>query len=277
MGSPQHKAVIAGIAILIVCAMRSGAAFSEVVQTKSDIKGASLVSLETLPRSPENGSLDAYCEGYRAGKLTALGSQVARLGWIVTSEALLGRYHVVTFASGFTASTSAMCFARNANIGVFDGSELIALAYTARAADTHLGVVEPLESGALLIWSDPPGAPVGELHAEADGFRLTAVARERTFCRGRAVVPNVYDKPIDAARKILIAHGWRPLRPREQPGEWDGATELARRGVIEAEACSGTGVGYCAFKYGGPAGVLGVTTVGEDNMVVRYGVTCSAR
>lgn len=282
MGLPQHKAVILMVTVLVACTMCCGAAFSEVLQTKSDIKGASLVSLGTLQRSPESGPLDEYCNGYRAKKLTTIGSHVASLGWIVTSEAQLGRYHVVTFASGFTAGTSAMCFARNANIGVFDGSRLIALAFTPRSAKRALGIVEPLESGALLIWGDPPGWPVGELHEGANSLRLTAISAERTFCHRRAVVPNVYGKPLDVARKILIAHGWLPLRRRESPDEWDPADGLAKHGVVEAEACSGTGVGYCSLKYRGPVGVLRVTTAGGDpnpanNSVVGYGVACSAQ
>jgi hypothetical protein len=280
MGLLHYRAVIASVAMLATCAMSSGAASSsDVLRSKSDIKGVSLVSLRAIPRSPENGSLDEYCEGYRARKLTAVGRQVAKLGWIVTSEAPLGRYQVVTFVSGFTPSTSAMCLARNANIGIFDGASLVALAYTPRSTDTPLGKVESLEGGALLIWSDPPGWPVGELHEQNNSLRLTPIAPERTFCRGRAVVPNVYGKQIEAARKILIAHGWRPRRPAQRPPfEVDFiVAQLAKSGVIEAEDCSGTGVGYCGFAYDGPAGVLGVTTAGDDHSVVSYGVACSAR
>lgn len=262
-----------------MCATSAAAAS---LQARSDIKGVSLVALATLPHSPEKAPIDEYCEGYRAKKLTAAGRQVAGLGWIVTSEASLGRYRVVTFASGFTPGTSALCFARNPNIAVFDGVRPVALAYGSRRAEGALGVVEPLESGALLIWGDPPGAPVGELRQEAGGLRLTAIAPQRAFCRGRAVVPNVYGKPLDAARRILIAHGWRPLRPSEKPGEFDTAADLARRGVVEAQTCSGTGVGYCEFKYRAPAGVLGLTTVGgepkpADNTVVSYDVDCARK
>jgi hypothetical protein len=275
MGLPQYESVIARLAILIACAMCSGAAPADVLQTKSDIKGASLVSLRTLPRSPEKGSLDEYCEGYRAEKLTATGREVAKLGWIVTSEAPLGWYQVVTFASGFSPGTSAICYARNANIGIFNGASLIALAYTSRSAGWQLGRVEPLESGAVLVWGgDGPGPPVGELHEENNGLRLTEIAPERMFCSRRAVVPDVYGKPLDAARKILIAHGWLPQRPSERPGEYDRAAELAKRGIIEAEVCSGTGVGYCRFNYRGPAGVLSVTTLGEGPTVVSYDVAC---
>ena len=75
---------------------------------------------------------------------------------------------------------------------MFDGTALVALGYTARAARWQLGSVDPLESGALLVWGgDGPAPPVGELHEENGGLRLTAVAAERAYCHGRAVVPNV--------------------------------------------------------------------------------------
>ncbi len=244
------------------------------VQTNSEIKGASLVPLQSLPRSPETGTLDGYCDGYREKKLSATGRLVEKLGWIVTSEAPLGRYHVVTFASGFDPGTSALCFARNANIAIFDGSNLVALAYGKSGRAGPLGVVEPLEGGGLLIWTDPPGFPVGELHADTDRLQLTPVAPARSLCNGRATVPNIYGKKIEVARDVLISHGWQPQRPKDRPGDWNSASQLSREGVIEAENCSGTGVGYCSFKYRTSAGVLGVTTAGEDHQVVNYGVSC---
>ncbi|RQV16116.1 hypothetical protein DF018_20570 [Burkholderia cenocepacia] len=276
----RHLASIVSIAVL-ASATFGGTASAEPLRTGSDIAGASLVPFGTLPRSPENGSLDPFCTQYRAKTTTAAGREVAQRNWIVTSEAPLGRYTVVTFASGFSAGTSAICFARNGNIGVFDGTTLVALGYTARKANWQLGSADRLESGALLIWGgDGPAPPVGELHEHNGELRLTRVAAESTHCNGHAVVPNVYGKPLDAARKILIAHGWQPLRPREKPDAMDGAATLAKHGIVEAEACSGTGMGYCALRYRNAAGVLGVTTVGGEpdrpsaNTVIDYQVAC---
>ncbi|ELW9445215.1 hypothetical protein KDW19_00575 [Burkholderia cenocepacia] len=276
----RHLASIVSIAIFAGTPF-GGTASAEPLRTGSDIAGASLVPLGTLPHSPERGSLDPFCTQYRAKTTTAAGRAVAWRDWIVTSEAPLGRYTVVTFASGFNAGTSAICFVRNGNIGVFDGTTLVALGYTASKAGWQLGSVDRMENGALLVWGgNGPGAPVGELHEASGGLRLTRVAAERAFCDGRAVVPNVYAKPLDVARRILIAHGWQPLRPREKPDAMDGAATLAKHGIVEAEACSGTGVGYCALRYRNAAGVLGVTTVGGEpdepsaNTVIDYQVGC---
>lgn len=260
------------------------------LRLKSDLGEYQLIPLRRLPRSPEKSALDEYCSGYRAAKQSPLARSVEKLGWIVTSEAPLGRFRTVTFASGFNPGTSALCFARNANIAVFEGGALVALAYPKRpyqGPDSNsnpipLGVVEPLEDGTgLLIWTDPPGTPVGELRVEGESLRLTARAKEHAYCQGLARVPDIYEKGIDTARRMLFARGWKPQHPAEKPGDGDMAREMAEMGLIEAEACSGTGVGFCNWAYRGKAGLLHVSTVGgalepARNTVSSYYVECGA-
>ncbi|MDC6126841.1 hypothetical protein PPH41_02325 [Burkholderia gladioli] len=253
--------------------------------TASEVTGASLVPLAVLPPSPEHGAPAEFCAHYRepADALSAAGREVEKLGWFVMSEAPLGRYRAVSFASGFEPGTSAICTPRNANIGIFDGTRLIALAYTARKADWHLGRLTSLETGGLLIGEGQGvGGPVAELHQQDEGLRLTAVAASRSFCQGRARVPNVFDKSIAEARKILIAQGWRPMRARRGDPLHDVAADLARHGVIEVNDCSGTGVGYCGYSYDNAAGMLSVVTVGGDpdprnDDVVSATVACTEK
>ena len=258
------------------------------LRVASDLEEYQLIPMHSLPRSPEKSALDAYCSGYRAAKQSPLARSIEKLGWIVTSEAPLGRFRAVSFASGFNPGTSALCFARNANIAVFEGNALVALAYPKRpyqGPDSNsnpipLGIVEPLEDGpGLLIWTDPPGVPVGELRVEGESLRLTARAKEHAYCQGRARVPDIYEKGIDTARRMLFARGWKPQRPAEKPGDGDMAREMAKQGLIEAEACSGTGVGFCNWAYRGKAGLLHVTTVGgapepANDTVSSYDVEC---
>ena len=251
-------------------------------RTESDLPDVTLTALSTLPPSPEKGAVDQFCDHYRVAPESDAGKLVAGRGWIVTSEAKLGSYQAVSFASGFEPGTSGICFARNANIGIFSQADLVALAYTPKTSKTVLGPVAPLEGDALQIWGgDGPGSPIGEIHEVQGVLRLQANAAEQPVCNGKAIVPNIYDKPITEARKLLAAKGWAPKAPDEAPGEGDGAASLAKHGLIEAEACSGTGVGYCRFTYSGPAGTLGVSTVGGDSedgsqdTVVNYGVHCS--
>lgn len=256
------------------------------LQVGSDLSDYAFVAMRHLPRSPENGVLDEGCTGYRTEKPSPLAKSVERLGWIVTSEAPLGRYRVITFASGFDPGTSALCFARNANLAVFDGEALVALAYAKHpyrgpddpANPVPLGRVELLEDATgLLVWTDPPGVPVGELRLVSQGLRLTARSPHHTYCQGLAVVPDIYGKPIADARRMLLEQGWRPRRPAEQPDAFERALGGADVDTPELESCSGTGVGYCAWNYSGKAAALGVVTVGEDHTVSSYGVTCKER
>lgn len=258
-------------AIMLACASilsaMAPAAMAQTPSTASEVTGASLVPLAALPPSPEHGAPAEFCAHYRepADALSAAGREVEKLGWFVMSEAPLGRYRAVSFASGFEPGTSAICTPRNANIGIFDGTRLIALAYTARKADWQLGRLEPLETGGLLVGEGQGvGGPVAELHQQDEGLRLTAVAASRSFCQGRASVPNVFGKSIAEARKILIAQGWKPVRAKRGDPLHDVAADLARHGVIEVNDCSGTGVGYCSYTYRNAVGVLSVVTVGGD-------------
>ncbi|WP_186082556.1 hypothetical protein [Burkholderia gladioli] len=276
-------------AIMLACASilsaMTPAAMAQTPSTASEVTGASLVPLAALPPSPEHGAPAEFCAHYRepADALSAAGREVEKLGWFVMSKAPLGRYRAVSFASGFEPGTSAICTPRNANIGIFDGTRLIALAYTARKADWHLGRLTSLETGGLLIGEGQGvGGPVAELHQQDEGLRLTAVAASRSFCQGRARVPNVFDKSIAEARKILIAQGWRPMRARRGDPLHDVAADLARHGVIEVNDCSGTGVGYCGYSYDNAAGVLSVVTVGGDpdprnDDVVSATVACTEK
>lgn len=243
---------------------------------ESAIAGMALVTLFDLPRSPESGAVGEDCEGYRGDAETEAGRAVEARGWIVTSEAPLGRYRVVSFASGFDPATIGICTARNGNIGVFNGDRPVALAYAPSGSETIPGRVEALESGALLVWGGGyPGPPLGELRLDGDHPQLTGIAAQQTFCGRTATVPNVYGLSIEAARTKLIAGGWRPLPPDEAPDQYDRAAEMARNGIIEAQYCSGTGMGYCAFRYRGRGGDLDMTTADDaPPVVVGYGVIC---
>lgn len=262
----------AGLATLLVSNSCTRARASE---ASSEVPGVSLTDISYLPRSPENGIDDGVCDGYRAANLTATGRAVEARGWIVTSEASLGRYRVISFASGFDQSTSAICTVRNGNIGVFDGAQIVALAYSPRGSDASLGWVEELDNGGLLVWGGGyPAPPLGELHLERDRPRLRTVAPEQEFCQRTVVVPNVYGMPIGTARVEIIASEWRPLPVDADEAQYSGVERLSERGIVEAHACSGTGMGYCSLRYTSAAGILELTTAGEYDRVVSYEVTC---
>ena len=92
--------------------------------------------------------------------------------------------------------------------------------------------------------------------------------RSRTHAR----LPAISGLPYHKARKELLAAGWQPLRTKSfnevdtDPDISSGNGPLFwRRGYIELEASSGTGLGCCAFLFNDAYGNrLRVCTAGEE-------------
>lgn len=74
---------------------------------------------------------------------------------------------------------------------------------------------------------------------------------------------------ITVLRAKLLAQGWKPMEtfganPDGQRWSFFGdAGELYRGGLIEVEACSGTGLNHCTFYYRKAQRCLQVSTRGE--------------
>lgn len=84
-----------------------------------------------------------------------------------------------------------------------------------------------------------------------------------------ATIPAIRESTYHKARKRLLAAGWKPIRTitqRTGPDIFDGNGPLFwRKGYVEVEACSGTGVAACAFLFKDAYGNrLRVTTEGEE-------------
>ncbi len=97
-----------------------------------------------------------------------------------------------------------------------------------------------------------------------------ARGQEERPCRPRrhARLPYVKDLTYGAARRRLLAAGWKPLqtKPADDPLVNTGNGSLfRRRGYVELESCAGTGHADCSFlfkdRYGNR---LRVTTEGEE-------------
>jgi hypothetical protein len=251
-------AVLATIGLLL-----AGAASPRVA---SEIPGIVLTAATDLPRSPENGAIPEECSGYRNQPHESDAARlVAARGWIVTSEARLDQYEVVGFASGFDPMTSGICFFRNGNLAIFEGTALVAIAYATPAAKLTLGSADMAEGHGLLVLSgNGPTAPIGELRQEGGVLKLAELSAGRTFCSGTVAVPTIYGESIRDARAILMAKGWKPRPPDRGLSPDDFGAGLIAQGIDEVQTCSGTGVGYCGFDYSGPGGVLSVTTIGGD-------------
>ena len=87
-----------------------------------------------------------------------------------------------------------------------------------------------------------------------------------------ARLPAIAELSYSRARKKLLAAGWQPLQTKsfneadEDPDIKSGNGPLFwKRGYVELEACSGTGVAACAFLFKDAYGNhLRVTTAGEE-------------
>lgn len=90
--------------------------------------------------------------------------------------------------------------------------------------------------------------------------------------RRHAKLPPITELTYAKARKKLLAAGWQPFRTKsfnkaaEDPAIRYGNGPLFwKRGYVELEACSGTGMAACAFLFRDAYGNrLRVTTEGEE-------------
>lgn len=270
---------------------------------ESRVPGLAITPLASLPPAPASARERQGCETrLMRNPRSEAARQVAAAGWGVTGEEKLGRYQAVSFAGEFQGGTSGSCQVGQGNVAVFEGSRLLAVAYAERGAPRSIGGIAPLWPDGLRLWDGdflaapladlrPAGGAGGQGGAGGAGggqagqpgaperLALLPLAAEEQVCQGRGRVPNIYGQPIDRARAALLAAGWQPV-----PGERDPALPEAREkallqhGVTEVESCSGTGFGFCSYRYRGPAGQLSVTSVGDGELpsVSDYAVRCGA-
>ena len=100
-----------------------------------------------------------------------------------------------------------------------------------------------------------------------------AWAQDKPCCPTKhAKLPAITELTYHKARKMLLAAGWQPLRTRSY-NEGDTDPDISsgngpvfwKRGYVEVEVCSGTGVAACAFLFRDAYGNrLRVTTEGEE-------------
>jgi hypothetical protein len=87
-----------------------------------------------------------------------------------------------------------------------------------------------------------------------------------------AKLPSVAELTYHKARKRLLAAGWQPLRTKSfnEAGSdpdiaYRNGRDFWKRGYVEVESCSGTGVAACSFLFKDVYGNrLRVITTGEE-------------
>lgn len=88
-----------------------------------------------------------------------------------------------------------------------------------------------------------------------------------------AVAALVQDAPYAEAREKLLAAGWQPMAfdMTTLAGRCSFREEICTT-YPEAEDCSGTGMGFCLFRFEADGRKLSVTTAGEEiTDLVVYG------
>lgn len=291
----MKRVLIFAVAALAACQQsdsQPGQARKIVGQTQlklaSKVEELRIVSAISLPTNPNRGPVDDYCSSYVVANPKSQGGRLAdRNGWIVTSETKLGTYDAVTFVGGLDPATSAACFHQDGNLAIFDGSRLEAIAYRQHSSknpltigdqgvEDSLGSADQIDERKIRLYYGLPSAPFADVVLR-DGISIEQTGKEDRVCGGAAVVPNIYNEDIRQARKRLIAYGWRPQKPTE---ELNGGIDedLKKQGVVEVEACAGTGFGYCAFNYEHKKGFgLRVISAGDDPNVIGYEAHCGRK
>jgi hypothetical protein len=236
--------------------------------TNPDVKAALLAD---LPHAPASAPLDPYCADYSLKPQSSAGRAAAAKGWLIAGEARLGPLTAVLIVGGYEPGTSAVCYARNGNIALYDGARLVAIVYAAKGSDVQIGSFEQIGE-TLRIGTSTPIAPFGDLTIHGRDISFGPISASDSVCGGRRTVPNVYGLPIVEARRKLIANGWKPVASSEEV--WALGAELRAQGVVEVSSCSGTGYGFCAFEYAAGGDRLDLTTTDDDAEVGSYSVEC---
>lgn len=266
-------------ATLTIGASAQSASPAVTARFTTQVPAIAFVPVDRLPANPSPTALSARCGHLMLSPATPGGRLARKLGWGVTAEISLDRRTAVSFVGSAKPATSGTCALDRGNIGIFEGGRIVALAHARSTAGRSIGALSPLPGRGARIWDDDlVRRPIGDLIRQAGGpVAIDKVAGEDQVCGGGAIVPNLYDQPIDRARMALRKAGWMQLTATGARSEQ--AVQLAAAGIPEAEDCAGTGFGFCSFAYRGRAGTLTVISVGDGPMpaVSGYRVACGPR
>lgn len=79
-------------------------------------------------------------------------------------------------------------------------------------------------------------------------------------------------QPYPEARAIILAEGWRPAAAPTDNRARDCGTREPCELYPETTACSGTGMGFCAFQFAKDGKTLNVVTRGEEPTLDHWSI-----
>jgi hypothetical protein len=277
---PIGPAIHRSLAQIVLAACLAAPALAD-LSLKSQTPGLDLVPLTTLPAAPKSQGDIAFCAHlFVETTATPGGQDAAAKGWQVTAELPFGDLTAVSFIGSATQATSGTCELTDGNVGLYSGSQLVALLYSSHPEELMIGRIRPFGDGLRILSGDVLPGTTADLVRAGDQIAVTDPAKEEPVCNGTATVPGIEGLPIDEARNRLISAGWQPVPGDPAQQGFSQAKDIAAAGVPEVEDCSGTGFAFCAYRYTGAAGGLSVITAGEGGesgglpLVSSYGVDC---
>lgn len=248
---------------------------------RSQAAGLEIVAIDNLPAAPQDQGDTDFCSHLFVETVSTPGGQdAAAKGWHVTAELAFGDLTAVSFVGSAEPATSGTCALQDGNVGLYSGTQLVALVYGTQPDQLLIGRIRPFGDGLRILSGDVLPGTVADLVRLGDEIQAVDPAGQEPVCNGAGVVPDIEGLPIDAARKALIGAGWEPV-PGDPARQGLGqAQDIAAAGVPEVDDCSGAGLAFCAYRYAGAAGALSVITAGEVTetgglpQVSSYGVDC---
>ena len=171
-------------------------------------------------------------------------------GWHIVSEEKLGPLDAVAIVRRTIPSIRIMCPVEDGRIAIFAGERLIAILAASKRSKSVIAWLERLDNGTLRVWPSLAEPPIGDLKLTGSKVELLPTAARDSICRGKAIVPNIFGKPIWKARRLMIAAGWEPVPavPAPKPSEED-YHHYVRDGIVEVSQCSRFDARECRFAY----------------------------
>jgi len=273
-----------GDRIIFTSAVREGIWYqASAYRVRSVVPRASITPTFDLPAIARKEDVnEGYCADLRA-PLTPEGKWARARGWRVNAEAIFGGLTLVNVLRAYSYGQAAItCGEIDGRVIVFDHGKPIATIIAGEVAGgTTIQAFGHPEGGGLRLENHHGDAPFGDLFVTGRDIEIRPLPSADTVCNGKWTVPNIFDKPITQARRILAKAGWKPITapPPIVEIQPDGSldfqededwTILYRSGVKEAIYCANTN--YCGFRYGARGATLYVET--EGKLVTLYSADC---